>query len=73
MTKKADFDDEVLRICEMFSKVVAIYEEAGGEPEVKPPIECPVCLKETTGYACAWEVNKHVHFCCEHCESYIRQ
>ncbi|PGS80714.1 hypothetical protein COC69_08010 [Bacillus cereus] len=57
----------------VFKEVIDIYEQANGEPEIKSLITCPLCEKQTNSYACAWGINKHVQFYCEHCGMNGRQ
>lgn len=61
-------------ICNMFNIVLEIYEEVDGVlGEDRPDISCPECKKQTKNYYCAWDINKHVHFYCEHCKLSIMQ
>lgn len=61
-------------ISRMFDIVLEIYEEVdgvfGGD---KPEITCPQCKGQTNDYYCAWDINKHIHFYCEHCKLSIMQ
>ncbi|AYK65015.1 hypothetical protein NSA31_06265 [Bacillus subtilis] len=60
-----ELDEELKRVLKMFDDVLEIYEQYEGEPNIKPGVTCPSCLKKSTNYVCNWHGNKHVHFICE--------
>jgi transposase-like protein len=62
---KDEVRDGFEKIVRVIRDVRAIY--AAGRGNERPPIECPWCGNQATGYSCAWNYNKHVHFKCEHC------
>ncbi|GLY09614.1 hypothetical protein [Pseudobacillus badius] len=66
-------NDDPGRLVKLIKDVLAIYEEADGNPDHSKKVECPICEMETANYACAWEINKHVHFSCEHCGMSLMQ
>ncbi|TDY57406.1 hypothetical protein [Bacillus subtilis] len=63
--KTKELDKELKRVLKMFDDVLEIYEQHDGEPDIKPGVTCPSCLKISTNYVCNWNGNKHVHFICE--------
>ncbi|WP_411685364.1 hypothetical protein ACLQ7P_09495 [Bacillus subtilis subsp. subtilis] len=60
-----ELDEELKRVLKMFDDVLEVYEQHDGEPDIKPGITCPSCLKKSTNYVCNWNGNKHVHFICK--------
>lgn len=58
-----ELDEEIKRV--LVDDVLEVYEQHDGEPNIKPGVTCPSCLKKSTNYVCSWHGNKHVHFSCE--------
>ncbi|WP_164907152.1 hypothetical protein [Bacillus subtilis] len=43
-----ELDEELKRVLKMFDDVLEIYEQYEGEPNIKPGVTCPSCLKKST-------------------------
>lgn len=70
-------NEEMKKILEkmqnLILEVVEIYEESDGTPVKCKDVECPECGRFSNNYTCAWDMNKHVHFSCPHCDFFLMQ
>jgi hypothetical protein len=49
-------------------RVLELYEQHCGNPDEDTAVDCPMCEQPTRSHFCAWDMNKHVHFRCTHCQ-----
>lgn len=60
-------------ISKLIKEIQEIYDRENGNPKVRCSVTCPICSNGTDNYICVWDINKQVHFYCEHCEFNFNQ